>query len=267
MYTARRYGRVSMKIESRSNQIVKRVKSLAAHKGREEFGMHLIEGRKLLCEAVISGAEIMEGFVEEGSEMEAAILTGRGAEVYTVTRPVMEALCSTNTPQTVCATVKTPSCKMPETFPGGMIVALDALQDPGNMGTIIRTADAMGAVGIFLGEGCADPFAPKCIRAAMGSTYHIPVWKGNLNEALQSLQKERFICICGHLQGKEQLPPPTDRCVIVIGNEGNGVKEENAALCALVRLPMYGRAESLNASVAASLLMYEVAKAMHIISD
>jgi TrmH family RNA methyltransferase len=97
----------------------------------------------------------------------------------------------------------------------------------------------------------------------MGSIYHVPLYKVNLNEALRCLYDDGVICICGHLQGSERLPYPTDRCVIVVGNEGVGVAENNAALCAQVRLPMYGRAESLNASVAAALLMYEVAKAMY----
>lgn len=216
----------------------------------------------MLQEAVISCMQLVEGFVEEGRELEAAILEGSGATVYTVTRPVMEALCNTQTPQGVCATVQTPQFHMPP-HSSGMLIALDTLQDPGNLGCILRTADAMGAAGVLLGEGCADPYAPKCMRAAMGSTYHMPLWKGDLKEALLRLQEDGVYCICGHMQGEEGLPPMKDRCVIVIGNEGNGVNEDIASLCAKVRLPMYGKAESLNASIAASLLMYEVAKAIH----
>lgn len=252
-----------MRIESRSNETVKRVRSLSSRKGREAHKVHLIEGHKLLQEAHTSGATLCEVFIEEGREGEAESLLHSGAAVYTVTRSVMEAMCDTATPQGVCATVKTPSLTLPESYPPGMIVALDTVQDPGNLGTILRTADAMGAAGVLLSNGCADPYSPKCMRSAMGSTYHIPLWQGNLNDALQRLHNDGYCCICGHLQGQEALPHPTDRCVIVIGNEGNGVAEENAALCVLVRLPMYGRAESLNASMAAGLLMYEVAKAMH----
>lgn len=254
-----------MRIESRNNPIIKSVRSLASRKGRETLGLHMIEGRKLLNEAVISCMQLVEGFVEDGKDIEAAILQGSGATVYTVARPVMEALCDTKTPQGVCATVRTPAYTMPESFPAGMLVALDTLQDPGNLGCILRTADAMGAAGILLNDGCADVYAPKCMRAAMGSTYHIPLWKGNLKEALLRLRDDGVCRICGHMQGEEALPPIKDRCVIVIGNEGNGVNEDIAALCAKVRLPMYGKAESLNASVAASLLMYEVAKAIHTI--
>jgi len=181
-----------------------------------------------------------------------------------VSRSVMESITDTKTPQWVCAAVETPSMTPPTNWPKGMIVALDTLQDPGNLGAILRSADAMGAVGLLLSPGCADPWSPKCMRSAMGSAYHIPVWQTeNLKGTLHGLADDGAVCICGHLQGQEALPHPSDRCVIVIGNEGNGVGEDIAALCARVRLPMYGQAESLNASVAAGILMYEIAKRMH----
>ena len=254
-----------MRIESRSNETVKRAKSLALSKNRQSLSLHLIEGRKLLQEAISSGMAVREVFFEDGTEQEfeaeRAILAERGATLYTVTRPVLEAICDTSTPQRVCATVATPPFM--QGFPSGMLVALDTLQDPGNLGTILRTADAMGASALLLSNGCADPYAPKTLRAAMGSTYHIPLWKGDLFEALQTLKQGGYTLICGHLNGNAELPSPDENCVIVIGNEGNGVSPEIAALCELVKLPMYGRAESLNASMAAGLLMYETAKRMH----
>ncbi len=253
-----------MLITSRNNPHIKDARALKSKKGREAQLAHLIEGPKLLKEAVISGKTIRTGFIEEGHELYEALLSGSGAITHIVTRSVLESICSTETPQWVAAIVETPDTTPPEIYPTGMLIALDAVQDPGNLGTILRTADAMGASGVLLSPGCADAFSPKAIRAAMGSTYHLPIWQAeNLKDALQRLRNDGYTCICGHLQGQEVLPHPTDRCVIVIGNEGNGVAEENAALCALVRLPMYGQAESLNASMAAGLLMYEVAKAMH----
>ncbi|MDL2235187.1 RNA methyltransferase [Christensenellaceae bacterium OttesenSCG-928-L17] len=252
-----------MRIESRKNPIVAGVRQLHAKKGRRQTGLHLIEGEKLLAEAVAAGMRVESVFVEDGVVVPEELLAAAQRSAFTVPRPVMEALCDCVTPQGVCATVQTNEAALPETFPPGMIVALDALQDPGNVGMILRTADAMGAAGVILGEGSADPYAPKTLRAAMGSTYHLPLWQGNLYEALQRLNKQAYCCICGHLQGEEQLPPIKDRCVIVIGNEGNGVDEDIAALCVRVRVPMYGRAESLNASMAAGLLMHEVSKIIH----
>ena len=129
-------------IESTRNETVKRARQLATRKGRLEQGLHFIEGDRLVREAVISGAEIHEAFIEEGHELMAAVLEGAGARVYTLKRSVMETLTLTETPQWVCATVKTPSVPVPEYYPEGLIVALDAVQDPGNLGTILRTAES-----------------------------------------------------------------------------------------------------------------------------
>ena len=192
----------------------------------------------------------------------AAVLSGSGASVHVVRRSVMESLTQTGTPQWVCATVKTPEQPIPEYYPAGLIVALDCVQDPGNLGTILRTADAMGASGLLLGEGCADPYAPKPLRAAMGSIYHIPVWQGDLTCEIGRLAEQGFTCVCGHLKGGDMLPEPGEKCVLVIGNEGNGVSDAIAARCEKYRLPMYGFAESLNASVAAGILIYELARKM-----
>ncbi|MBQ9832223.1 MAG: RNA methyltransferase [Clostridia bacterium] len=253
-----------MKIESTQNERVKRVRELMNSKGRKHTGLHFIEGERLVREAVVSGAAIVEAFIEEGHELMAAVLEGCGAQVFTVSRPVMEKLAATNTPQWVCATVKTEASELPQYYPSGLIVVLDCVQDPGNLGTIIRTADAMGAVGILLGEGCADPYAPKPIRSAMGSIYHLSIWQtDNLAQELKKLYAQDFTMICGHLKGKAELPEIKQKCAIVIGNEGNGVSEQTADLCTKYRLPMYGFAESLNASVAAGIMIYEAAAVMN----
>ncbi len=252
-----------MRIESTRNERVKLARALAAKKGRNEQGLHFIEGDKLVREAVVSSAVIAEAFLEEGHELMHAVLEGSGAVVHTVTRAVMESLSNTETPQWVCATVKTPEAALPEYYPAGLIVALDGVQDPGNLGAIIRTADAMGASGILLGGGCADPFAPKPLRAAMGSVYHLPIWQGDLVKELARLKAQGFALVCGHLKGGDALVEPGERCALVIGSEGAGVSNEAAALCQTYKLPMYGFAESLNASVAAGILIYELARRMH----
>ncbi len=252
-----------MRIESTRNERVRLARALAAKKGRNEQGLHFIEGDKLVREAVVSSAVLAEAFLEEGHDLMRAVLEGSGAIVHTVTRSIMESLSNTETPQWVCATVQTPIHALPEYYPAGLIVALDGVQDPGNLGTIIRTADAMGAAGVFLGEGCADPYAPKPLRAAMGSVYHLPIWQGELPSQLLRMKEQNFVLVCGHLKGGDSLVEPGERCVLVIGNEGAGVSDEAAALCKGYRLPMYGFAESLNASVAAGILIYELARRMH----
>ena len=249
-----------MLIQSTQNETVKRMRSLAAKKGRQETGLHLIEGERLVREAISSGADIAELFIEEGREAED--MASSAPRVYTVSRRVMESMTDTGTPQWICAAVRTQDTTPPESYPQGLIVALDRVQDPGNLGTILRTADAMGAAGLLLGGGCADPFGPKVLRSTMGSVYHIPLWQGELTAELAKLRGAGFSLICGHLAGTEVLPEVGDKCVLIIGNEGSGVSDEVADMCKKYRLSMYGRAESLNASVAAGILMYEIAHAM-----
>ena len=252
-----------MLITSTKNDTVRLMRSLSARKARRETGLHLIEGERLVFDALQSGAEAVHLLIEDGAwelEAKAAALE---TPFTSVTREVMLALSDTKTPQGVAAAVKTPPLDPPAEYPEGLAVALDRVQDPGNLGTILRTADAMGASCLLLGEGCADAFSPKALRAAMGSTYHLPVYDCALPRELQRLRAEGRSLICGHLAGEEKLPEIKQNCVIVIGNEGSGVSEETASLCTLFRLPMFGRAESLNASVAAALMIYEASKRLH----
>ena len=245
-----------MIITSRSNERVKTARALQDAKARKETGLHLIEGDKLVSDAIESGARVRTVFAKEGA------LGFDGIETVFVSDGVMDAIASAKTPQNLCAVVQTPDTACPKAFPEGMIVVLDRLQDPGNVGTIIRTADALGACGVLLSPDCADPFSPKALRAAMGSTYHLPVWIGALPDALDRLKAQDFVCVCGHLKGSETLPLIGRRTALVIGNEGQGVSEETAAKCTLYRMPMRGRAESLNAAVFAALLMQTVRNGM-----
>lgn len=247
-----------MIIESRANERVKEARKLLLRKERKESGLHLIESEKLVREAIQFGAEIVSCFIEDGFAFSAP----EHAVVYTLTRPVLESLCESQTPQGVVAVVKTPTLTPPEQFPKGLIVVLDGVQDPGNVGTILRSADAFGAVGLLLSPSCADAYAPKTLRAAMGSTYHLPVWQGDLLPQLDLLRQQGFSALCGDLRGSETLPALKQNVALVIGSEGNGVTPEVAQVCEGYRLPMRGRAESLNAAVAAGVLLYVVSEAM-----
>lgn len=251
-----------MIIESRQNEIIKRARALSAKKARDAQGLHFIEGEKMVSEALQYGCAFSEAFIEEGHADFQASLEEKNIRVHLVSRGVMESLAQIDTPQWLCACVETPASVPPRTYPTGLIVAMDAVQDPGNLGTIIRTADAMGANGVLLGAGCADAYAPKTVRASMGSLYHIPVWRGDLREELQKLKNVGFPLVCGHLQGEESLPKLQDRCVLVIGNEGHGASEAVSSICYQYRLYMPGRAESLNASIAAGIMLYEITKSM-----
>jgi len=245
-------------IESRSNERVKDARSLLQRKARKESGLHLIESEKLVREALSSGVQISALFVEDGF----AFPVPENVPAYAVSRSVLESLCESQSPQGVVAVVETPSLDPPETYPAGLLVVLDGVQDPGNVGTILRSADAFGACGLLLSPACADVYAPKTLRAAMGSTYHLPVWQGDLPAEVNKLVSQGFLPLCGDLSGSETLPELRKNTALVIGSEGGGVSEQVAALCVRYRLPMKGRAESLNASVAAGVLLYVVSGAM-----
>ncbi len=244
-----------MTITSRNNERVKFARALQDAKMRRETGLHLIEGDKLVLDALASGARIRTVFAREGTA------APDGVETLFVSDGVMDAIASAKTPQNLCAVAETPDCRPPECYPEGLVVVLDRLQDPGNVGTVIRTADALGAAGVLLSPDSADPFSPKALRAAMGSTYHLPVLIGAPAAELARMKAQGFVCVCGHLRGAETLPALDARTALVVGNEGQGVSEETAAQCELYRMPMRGRAESLNVAVFAALMMQTILNA------
>lgn len=243
-----------MIIQSRQNPKIKVVRSLLTVKGRKASGFHLIEGTRLVQDAYSSGAIIEELFLSEEYENQ----DWPGIPVSRVSKDVLESITDSKTPQGIAAVIRTPNSQPPETYQGSFLLLLDGIQDPGNLGTILRSADAFGVHGVFLSSDCTDPYSPKALRSAMGSTYHLPVWKGEAEPALHNMVTEGFLPICGHLQGDDVLPETMKKVVLIIGNEGNGVRDSISRNCIRYKLPMSGKAESLNASVAASILMYVV---------
>ena len=243
------------RITSRTNPRIQRARSLRESKYRKETGCHFIEGDKLVREALTSGAALETVFVRAGY----AGALDFPCEIVEVSGSVMDALATAGTPQSLCAVAKTPAAPLPEAFQGTVLL-LEDVQDPGNVGTLIRTADALGASAVILSPQCADPFSPKTLRASMGSVYHLPVYVTDVPAALRALNAQGYTCLCGHLRGSETLPPKTDKMALLVGNEGNGVTDEAAALCYPYRLPMPGRAESLNAAVFGAIMLYELTR-------
>ena len=244
------------RITSRTNPRIQRARSLRESKYRKETGCHFVEGDKLVREASTSGIALMTVFVREGY----AGPVDFSCETIEVTDSVMDALSTAGTPQSLCAMARTPFMTLPESF-AGTVLLLEDVQDPGNVGTLIRTADALGAGAVILSPQCADPFSPKTLRASMGSVYHLPVHVLDIPAALRTLNAQGYTCLCGHLRGSETLPPKTAKMALLVGNEGNGVTDASAALCYPYRLPMPGRAESLNAAVFGAIMLYELTRA------
>lgn len=248
-------------ITSAKNPTVKALKALSAKKGREESGRFLVEGEVMIAEALKCGLAIRDALADEAHAEFAGTLAESGARAFIVPRALLEGVCETRTPQGVCASFDLPVPLPLESAPA-RIVALDGTQDPGNVGTIWRTADAAGFEGVLFGGGCADPLSPKVQRAAMGSGFRVPfMLSDDLPAALQKLAQRGWTILASDLSGGDfyRRRDPGERFALVIGNEARGISDAvRQSATALVKLPMRGGAESLNAAVAAGIMMYEL---------
>lgn len=245
-------------ITSLKNPKVTTWKSLKDRKGRKETGCFLVEGRKMTEEALTSAFPV-EAILVDADRMDEFQLP-YNVPVFTMPGHVLAAVCDTKTPQGIAAVVKT--ADVPLT--GKRLVAMDGVQDPGNVGTIIRTADAAGFDGVLLSTQCADVFSPKVLRATMGSVFRMGIRvTDDLPGVLAQMAQEGASVLSSQLDGMPfyQRESVGERFVLVIGSEGNGVTDEVKAVAThKVKLPMHGGAESLNAAVAAGIMMYELTR-------
>lgn len=252
------------RITSTSNRIIKQLRELAQKKGRIRHSSFIIEGMKLVEEAMMYGVPVRYLVAAESSytEFERIFAARESVPVYLVPDALFETVSTTETPQGVLAVAPLLEYNEHEVISGGSrYVILEQLQDPGNMGTIIRTADACGFDGVLLSSGCADLHNPKVIRSAMGSVFHIPVVScRDIYDTIYVLKKRGIRVVAAHTRDSEDVwnLPLSDRIAIVIGNEGNGLTQR--MLDAVDRrgmIPMPGQAESLNAASAAAMILYE----------
>ena len=244
------------RITSLKNPKVQGWKALKERKGRRESGCFLVEGFKMVEEALISAFTVEAVLAQEDCLEELALRPE--CPVYLLPAGVLAAVCDTKTPQGVAAVVR----MINNAALGSRLVALDGVQDPGNVGTIIRTADAAGLDGVLLSAQCADAFSPKVLRATMGRVFRMGLRvTEDLPGELNRLKQEGFSVLSSQLDGAPfyEREPVGERFCLVIGSEGNGVTPEVQQLAThRVKLPMRGGAESLNAAVAAGIMMYEL---------
>lgn len=244
------------RITSLKNPRVLQWKSLKERKGRRETGCFLAEGRKMAEEALASSFPVEALLVDE--ERLAEFTLPASVPVYALPAHVLAAVCDTKTPQGIAAVVRMKH----QAALGRCVVAMDGVQDPGNVGTIIRTADAAGLQGVILSEQCADVFSPKVLRATMGSIFRMPiVVTDDLPADLARMRGNGFSVISSQLDGEPfyQRSPVGEKFCLIIGNEGNGISDEVKAVAThKVKLPMRGGAESLNAAIAAGIMMYDL---------
>ncbi len=241
-------------ITSLKNPKVAAWKALKDRKGRRESGCFLVEGRKMVEEALASAFDVETVLVQEGMELP----DGLTMPVYELPAHVLAAVCDTKTPQGIAAVVRMKE----QSALGKHIVVLDGVQDPGNVGTIIRTADAAGLDGVLLSTQCADVFSPKVLRATMGSIFRMNLrTTDDLPGELTKLREKGYSILSSQLDGTPfyEREKVAERFALIIGNEGNGVSEQvQQTATHRVRLPMRGGAESLNAAIAAAIMMYEL---------
>ena len=266
-------------ISSSTNAQIKKIIQLNQKtKARRQEGLFVAEGKKMFLEAPADWMEkiyISEGCLAEGFSPDRKTADGRTVPVEVVTDGVFRQMSDTCTPQGILTLLRIPAYTLEdleirrEPIPGadhtvhknGLYLVLEDLQDPGNLGTIFRTAEAAGATGIFLTEGCVDVTNPKVIRGTMGAVYRLPWYPvKNVKEAGALLASRRVECLAAALNGDADYDAVdyTGGCAFLIGNEGNGLTQE-ALDCTdrRIRIPMCGRTESLNAAMAAGILLYE----------
>ncbi len=249
-------------VTSRRNPLVQHIRRLGTErKYRRGCGCFLCEGDRLVGEALRWGAAV-EALVCTRPE---ALPADLPPETRLVQVPVdlMETLSTVEAPQHLLAVCRTPALAPPEELEAGRYLVLDGLQDPGNVGTIWRTADALGAAGIFLLPGCADPFSPKTVRATMGACFRLPVWETGLESLRERLSAAGLPLYATALRADtvDVRAVPLDRAAVVIGSEGRGVSEAVLERCEkTLKIPMRPRCESLNAAAAATVVLWEMAR-------
>lgn len=245
-------------ITSKTNDLIKYIKSLHTKKDRDENGEYIVEGKKMVKEALVASLNITKIIICE--ELCDEKIDTKNYPVEYVTENLFEYISDTKTPQGILAIVKKPNTDTKQY--GNTIFALDNVQDPGNLGTIIRTLDCAGVDTLFLSEGCADEYNMKVIRSTMGAIFRVNIFSGlNLKEELVKLKEAGYDIVVTALDGAKNLFEYNfpEKKVIVIGNESNGVSKEIQELATVkIKIPMAGNTESLNAGVAASLMAYEI---------
>ncbi len=257
-------------ITSKANPKIKQIVQWQAKaKERKSAGIFLVEGFKMYEEAPeenIREAYVSEGAVERARRQPAVWdkLCRTGYEV--VAEEIFCRMSDTQTPQGILCVVRRPEYSLDQLLQARapLLMVLENLQDPGNLGTIIRTGEGAGITGVIANRGTVDVYNPKTIRATMGSVYRVPfVLEDDLRETVKRLRGSGIRSYAAHLAGEKSYDELSYRegTAFLIGNEGNGLSEGLSELAdGFLKIPMKGRVESLNASVAAALLMYEACR-------
>ena len=257
-------------ITSTSNARVKRLVNLKKKKkARDEERVFLVEGIRMFREVPTDQLEevyVSESFYKKEKDTVEAVLQGTGIRPEELSDTVYAYASDTKTPQGVLCVVRQMEYPLEKVITGQcpMIMVLEHLQDPGNLGTILRTAEGAGVTGIVMDRECVDIYNPKTIRSTMGSIYRMPFcYVEDLKAAIGSLKEAGIGVYAAHLDGRHDYDEEDygRPCAFLIGNEGNSLSQETAELADIyIKIPMEGQVESLNAAIAASVLMFEAGR-------
>lgn len=279
MINCRPWKRSSMgQLLSRQNPRIKYLRRLENRRFREQEGVFLVEGVRFVEEAINSSwpVEMVVYSKKTGESTRGkAVLesaAGRHAELVEAEESLIKELSLTDTPQGIIALVRQRRADLEDirlSDRPALLVLVDGVQDPGNLGTIVRTAHAAGSDGVILLKGTADIYNPKALRATMGSVFHIPVIQGNLTagQVMPYFERWGVKTVAGDIRSKKIVYESdlTVPCALVVGSEASGVSAEIAALVTeRVLIPMPGRMESLNVAISSIILLYEAVRQRYI---
>ena len=249
-------------ITSLNNPQIKHVAALQSkHRYREEQGQFVAEGIKMVRE---TPDELLERiYISESFVPDSRILSWlEDKKTETVSEKVFRGLSMTRTPQGILAVVRMPSQDVGELLKKSTFLILESIQDPGNLGTMVRTAGGAGVDAIFMSKTCVDIYNPKVVRSTMGSLYRVPfVYVEDLAGLMGEMKKNKITLFAAHLKGEKYYYEAdfSGKCAFLIGNEANGLTWETASMAdTYIKIPMSGQVESLNAAMAAGILMYDM---------
>lgn len=267
---AERTGRV-VTVTSPGNPLVKTLRGLHDKKGRRETGLFLAEGLKLARDAADGGWRI-DHLVVEANRLKsdpavgalAARVQAAGGTVVAASPTVLAKISRKDNPQMVVAAIEQRLSSLEAMETCGLWVVLEEVRDPGNLGTVVRTADAAGDASVVMVGTSCDPFSPEAVRATMGSLFHVPLARATAEAMIDRAARTGRPLIGTHLSGAVDYRDADypRRCAVVMGNEQAGLSETIARACrTLVRIPMREGADSLNLAVATGLMIYEARRA------
>ena len=252
-------------ITSKENEMIKNIKKLKEKKYRDQEHKFLVEGIKMVKEALeekeqIDKIVVCEDCINDNTIDQELLYEIAKQDCIYVTEKVFQSITEVTNPQGILAVLKKENGEEQISYNEDIIVVLDGIQDPGNLGTILRTIDSIGLTQVILSEKTADPYNPKVVRSTMGAIYRVNMIRSqNIIETLKNIKKHQYEIVATSLQTEKSIYDNNyEKKVIVVGNEANGVSKEILELAnQKVKIPMPGKAESLNVAVATGIILYE----------